>query len=144
VLLRRTLRVEMALGAAVIVATAALASYAPASSVTGGPFSTDFDLGPARAEMTIDPAEVGANEMHLYFFRRDDGSQWNETRELRMAAALPAKEIPPIELDPRKAGPGHYVVSRAQFGVAGDWQVEIVSRVSEFEEHRAIVEVPVR
>jgi copper transport protein len=143
-LLRRTVRLELALGAAVIVATAALASYAPPGSAAGGPYSTDFDLGPARAELTVDPAEVGANEMHLYFFRRDDGSQWNATKELTITAALPEKEIPSIEFDPRKAGPGHYVVPRSPFGVAGDWRVEVVSRVSDFEEHRATVEVPIR
>jgi hypothetical protein len=34
--------------------------------------------------------------------------------------------------------------SGAALGVAGDWSVEIASRVSEFDEYRARVEVPVR
>ena len=91
VLLRRTLRVELALGAAVIVATAALASYAPPTSLGGGPFSTDFTLGPARAEVTIDPARVGTNDMHLYLFRSDTGAQYDATKELRISGGAPGQ-----------------------------------------------------
>jgi hypothetical protein len=43
----------------------------------------------------------------------------------------------------RRAGPGHYVVDRAELGIAGDWAVTVQLRVSDFEAHRATVEVPV-
>jgi copper transport protein len=143
VALRRTLRVELALGAAVIAATGALASYAPPTSLGAGPFSTDFEIGPARAEVTIDPAEVGTNDVHMYFFRSDTGAQYDATKELRITAELPDKGIAPIELDPRKAGPGHYVVLGAAFGVAGEWQVTVSSRVSEFDAYEGSFQVEI-
>ena len=52
--------------------------------------------------------------------------------------------IAPIELEARKAGPGHYVIGGAPLAPAGDWTLEVVARVSEFDEHRARFDVPVR
>jgi copper transport protein len=144
VLLRRTLRAELALAAVVLGTTGALAGYQPSSTVAAGPFATDARIGPARLEVTVQPARVGANELHLYLFDRSDGRQYDATKELTLHASLPGKRIAPIELSPRKAGPGHYVVSGAAFGVAGDWRVEVAARVSEFDEHRTSFEVPIR
>ena len=144
VALRRTLRVELAVGAAVIAATAALSSYPPSSAVAGGPFSTDVTVGPARAEVTIDPAQVGANDMHLYLFSRKDGSQYDATKELGITASLPEKDIAPIAFEPRKAGPGHYVVPGAAFGVAGEWEVLLSARVNEFDAYEGEFEVEIR
>ena len=64
------------------------------------------------------------------------------TKKLTITAELPGR-IEPIELEPRKAGPGHYVISGAALGVAGDWTLEIAARVSDFDEHRTKLEVPV-
>ena len=77
-LLRRTLRVELVLGVAALAATGALAGYAPSVAEGTGPFSGTADIGPARMEMTVDPARVGPNEMHVYLFDRRDGSQYDE------------------------------------------------------------------
>ena len=143
-LLRRTLRAELLLGAAALAATGALAGYAPSVAEGQGPFSGSSDIGPARLELTVDPARVGPNEMHVYLFDRRTGNQYDETLELTVTAELPERRIEPIELEATKAGPGHFVVSGATFGVKGDWTVEIASRVSDFDEFRTKLEVPVR
>ena len=142
--LRRTLRSELALAVVVLGTTGALAGYQPSSTVAAGPFSTDARIGPARLEVTVQPARVGANELHLYLFDRASGRQYDATKELTVHASLPGKRIAPIELSPHRAGPGHYVVSGAAFAPAGDWRVEVAARVSEFDEHRASFEVPIR
>jgi copper transport protein len=143
-LLRRTLRTELVLGLAALAATGALAGYAPSIAESGGPFSISADIGPARLEVTVDPARVGPNEMHVYLFGRRDGSQFDATEELTVTAALPEKRIAPIELEPTKAGPGHYVVSGASLSVAGTWRMEVVARVSDFDEYRARLNMPIR
>ena len=143
-LLRRTLRAELALGAAALAVTGALAGYAPSVAEGTGPFSGTADIGPARLEMTVDPARVGPNEMHVYLFDRADGRQFDETKELTVTAELPEKGIEPIEFEATRAGPGHYLVSGAAFGVMGEWTVEIASRVSDFDEFRTKLNVPVR
>jgi copper transport protein len=143
-LLRRTLRAELVLGVAALAATGALAGYAPSVAEGTGPFSGTADLGPARMELTVDPAHVGPNELHVYLFDRRDGRQYDASKELTVTAELPEKAIERIELEATKAGPGHYVVSGAALGVAGDWTVEVAARVSDFDEYRTKVEVPVR
>jgi copper transport protein len=144
VLLRRTLRAEVALGVAALAATGALAGYSPAAGEAAGPFSGSAGLGPARADLTVDPARPGANEIHLYLFDRSDGRQYDATKELTMEAALPAREIAPITLRARKAGPGHYVADGAALAPSGDWQIEVAARVSEFDEHRTTFTLPIR
>jgi copper transport protein len=143
-LLRRTLRAELLLGVLAIAATGALAGYAPSVAEGSGPYSTSANIGPARMEMTVDPARVGPNEMHVYLFDRRDGSQYDATKELTVMAEQHDKRIGPIHFHATKAGLGHYVVSGAALGVAGDWSVEVVARVSEFDEYRAEVKVPIR
>ena len=142
--LRRALRAEVALGIAALAVTGALAGYSPGSAAAGGPYSGSADLGPARAEITVEPAQAGPNEVHLYFFDRADGRQWDDAEELTVRASLPAERIDPIALLARKAGPGHYVIGGAPLAPAGDWTIEAVARVSEFDEHRARFRVPVR
>jgi copper transport protein len=143
-LLRRTLRTELVLGIAALAVTGALAGYPPSIAESSGPYSTTADIGPARLEMTVDPARVGPNEIHVYLFDRRTGAQYEATKELTVTAELPEKRIAPIELHSTKAGPGHYVISGATLSVAGDWTIELAARVSEFDEHRARVEVPIR
>jgi copper transport protein len=143
-LLRRTLRAELLMGVAALAVTGALAGYAPSIAESTGPFSTDAALGPARLELTVDPARAGPNEIHVYLFARASGSQYDATKELTVTAELPERQIEPIELEPTKAGPGHYVISGAALGVAGDWTLEIAARVSDFDEHRERIEVPIR
>jgi copper transport protein len=142
-LLRRALRAELALMVAVLGATAALASYAPPSVATG-PFGDTANLGPLRAELTVDPASAGTNEVHLYLSRRRDGAPFDRVKELTMSARLPDRGIGPLDLRVHQAGPGHWVVRGAHFAPAGDWRLDVSARVSEFDAYSAKVEVPVR
>ena len=66
ILARRTMRGELALMLAVFGVTAALITYAPPIDASSGPFSTNTTLGPAELEMTVEPAKVGLNTVHLY------------------------------------------------------------------------------
>jgi len=143
-LLRRTLRAEVALVVAVLGVTAALVSYPPPDSLASGPFSASAPLGPLRLEATLDPARVGANELHLYLLRAKDGSPSSATKELTVTFALPGKQIGPLPAKAREAGPGHYVVDTVALVPAGDWRLDVTSRVSEFDQYQATLKVPVR
>lgn len=143
-LLRRALRAEVALLAVVLGVTAALAGYAPATAARSGAFSGEAALGPAQLEMTVDPARVGSNQVHLYLFDARSGAQLGAIEELGVTATMPERSIGPLPLDARRAGPGHYIVQGALLGVAGDWRLEVTMRVSAFDEYTAALEVPVR
>jgi copper transport protein len=143
VLLRNILRAELATGIAIIGVTGALASYAPSTAVSAGPFSTSTSVGPARLEVTVDPASVGANEMHLYLFDRKTGAQYTAGEEVTVTAELPEKRIAALDLTTDKTGPGHYTVTGATFGVAGDWKVKVAVRVSDFDQYETTFKVPI-
>jgi copper transport protein len=143
VLLRRALRGEVALLAIVLGVTAALASYAPPVNAQSGPFSTTTTVGPTTLEMDVDPARVGANQIHVYFFDSKTGAPYKAGKELTVTATLPDKSIGPLPLEVQGAGPGHWVVPNALLNAPGDWTIALTLRVSEFDQYETKVEVGV-
>lgn len=143
VLARRTMRSELALMLVVFGVTAALVSYAPPIDAASGPFSTTTTLGPAVLEMTVEPAKVGLNSVHIYLIQAKSGAQFTATKELTVTARLPAKGIGPLQLHPTAAGPGHFVLNSAVLSPGGTWEIELNDRVSEFESFSRTVKVPI-
>ena len=94
--------------------------------------------------MTVEPAKVGLNTIHLYLIDAKTGTQFTATKELTATAELPAKGIGPLPLKANLAGPGHYILSSAVLSPGGTWEIEITDRVSEFEEFSRTVKVPIR
>ncbi len=144
VLARRTMRGELVLMLCVFGVTAALISYAPPIDAASGPFSTNTTIGAAELEMTVEPARVGLNTIHLYLIDAKSGAQFTATKELTATARLPAKGIGPLPLHANLAGPGHYILSSAVLSPDGTWNIEITDRVSEFEQYTRVVKVPIR
>jgi copper transport protein len=143
-LARRTIRGEFVLMLCVFGVTAALISYAPPIDAATGPFSVNTSIGSAELEMTVEPAKVGLNTIHLYLINAKTGGQFTATKELTATARLPSKGIGPLVLKPTVAGPGHYILNSAVLSPGGTWDIEIIDRVSEFEEFNRTVKVPIR
>jgi copper transport protein len=143
-LIRRTLRGELALLLSVFGVTAALVAYAPPIDIANGPFSSTTALGPAELEMTVEPARVGLNTIHLYLIDAKTGTQFTQTKELTATARLPAKSIGPLPLKVNVAGPGHYILSSVELTPGGTWTLQLVDRVSEFNEFSKAIQVPIR
>ena len=144
VLLRRTLRLEFVLGLTAIAVTGALSSYAPSVAESSGPYATTTYVGPARLEVTVDPAKVGPNQLHLYLFDRKTGAAFGQTKELDVTAAMPSKNVPPLTLNSHVAGPGHYVVDGATLSVRGNWTISVTDRVSDFDQYQTHFTVPIK
>jgi copper transport protein len=142
--LRRSLRVEVVLIMGALAATAALTTYAPADYAPSGPVSKTASLGPADLQLTVDPARVGPNEMHVYLIDKQNGTQYDKVKEMNVDLSLPAERLGPLKADVRKAGPGHYVMNGALFGVSGEWDVKMSARVSEFDAYYADVKVDIK
>jgi copper transport protein len=143
-LLRRTLRGEVALLVVVLGVTSALVSYAPPVATASGPVSRTTRMGPIELQTTVDPARVGANTMHVYLFDAKSGAAYTRTKELTVKAALPSKRIAGLAVTMHQAGPGHYVADAFQLVPAGDWQITVTDRVSDFDEYTGTLKVPVR
>jgi copper transport protein len=143
-LARRTMRGEALAMMAVFGVTAALISYAPPIDLASGPFSTNTSLGPAELEMTVEPARVGLNTVHVYLIDAKSGTQFTQTKEFTATARLPSKGIGPLTLKANAAGPGHYILSSAELTPGGNWKIELTDRVSEFQEYTKTISVPIR
>ena len=143
VLLRRALRGEVALLVVVLGVTAALASYAPPISAQSGPFSAESTFGPIQLEMSVEPARVGANQVHIYLFNATSGAPFAKVKQFQASATLPEKNIS-LPLEPQLAGPGHYTIPGALLSASGDWRITLIVRVSAFDEYTKTIEVPVR
>ena len=94
--------------------------------------------------MTVEPAKVGLNTIHLYLIDAKNGTQFTATKQLTVTAALPSKQIGPLPLTANVAGPGHYVLNGAQLSPGGTWQIQVTDRVSAFEQYSKTVSVPIR
>ncbi len=144
VVLRRTLRAEVALIVVVLAVTGALAGYAPAKEVATGPVSVTTSLGPEQMNLDVDPAQVGANVIHIYLLDPRSGAQFAGTKKLTVTATQKAKGIGPLMLDARLTGPGHYTVPDAVLGAPGTWTLDVTAQVSKFDQYEQAVKVPIR
>src|SRR4051794_41782458 len=79
-------------------------------------------MGPIQLQTTVDPARVGANQMHVYLFDAKSGAAYTKTKELTVQAALPSKGIGKVAVTMHQAGPGHYVADAFQLVPGGDWR----------------------
>jgi copper transport protein len=142
-LLRRTITIEIFIALAVLATTGVLAGLAPATVRPSGPFAATTTLGPAELQLTVDPARVGNNLVHLYLINAQDGSQYDKVKDLSFAWSEPDKGIGPIVAKGTRAGPGHYVLSSATFGAPGKWKLVVTARLSEFEQLEQELTIPI-
>jgi copper transport protein len=171
-LARRTMSRESLLMLCVFGVTAALISYAPPIDAASGsaamsgqamsgqamsgqgsmtsqpktthqPLATKTTIGPAQLEMTVAPARVGPNTVHLDLINANTGSPFTQTKELTVTARLPAEGIGPLVLHSHLAGPGHYILSSVELVPGGTWQFELTDRVSEFQSYTKALSVPI-
>lgn len=141
--LRRVLQAEVALIAVILVATGALAGYSPSSSAAG-PVAVATSLGTTAVDLTVDPASVGPNAMHIYLTDPDTGAPVDPFKEFQVSVSLPDRELGPLEADTEVTGPGHYTVPAAPFSAPGKWTVHLEGLVSKFDEQTGDAEVEIR
>lgn len=141
--LRRSLRAEAGAGALALLATALLVAEPPPTTGDRGPVSASVTAGSRRFEVTVDPARVGANAVHVYVLDARSGAPAPSRQRLALYAVLDSERIGPLALDTERAGPGHWV-ARALLPARGKWRIVAALRTSVFDEQRVTIEVPVR
>ncbi|MFJ8731703.1 copper resistance protein CopC [Streptomyces bauhiniae] len=119
-------------------ARAATAPAASSPADTSGaltldmPFDTGGKNGKGLVRIDLDPARVGANEMHLYV-QRPDGRPY-DIPEVKVALTLKAKKIGPLPVAPEHITTGHWAASGVQVPMAGDWEVAVTVRTSDIDQ----------
>ena len=144
VILRRTLLGEVALIVVALGVTGALASYAPAISQYSGPYNATTTIAGKQLQLTLDPARVGSNELHLYLFDPKTGAQYDGARQVTVTETLPSKGIGPLLQTGAKSGPGHYTVPGVTLAVPGTWKLQVNVLIDKFDQYSQTVQVPVQ
>lgn len=114
----------------------------PSSAATTGPssgavtldmpFDTGGQNGKGVVRVELDPARVGANDMHLYV-ERPDGKAF-DIPEVKVAFTQEAEDIGPLPVVPDHITTGHWSASGVQIPIAGDWEVAVTVRTSDIDQ----------
>jgi copper transport protein len=115
----------------------AQAATASASQRTGPlsltiPFNTGGQDGKGTVRLTLDPARVGGNDMHV-FVERPNGKAF-DVPEVKVAFDLDAKDIGPLPVVPDRIATGHWTATGVQIPMAGDWKISVTVRTSDIDQ----------
>ncbi|WEO96499.1 copper resistance protein CopC [Streptomyces sp. FXJ1.172] len=119
-------------------AKAATSSSSAATAPTNGaltldmPFDTGGTNGKGVVSVDLDPAGVGANEMHIYV--QKPGGQPFDIPEVKVEFTLEAKKIGPLPVTPDHITTGHWSASGVQIPMAGDWKIAVTVRTSDIDQ----------
>ncbi|MET8495926.1 copper resistance CopC/CopD family protein [Streptomyces microflavus] len=144
--LRRWVGAEAVVGLCVIAATTALVSTQPARA--HGPESTgtaasaavslrmDFDTGGREgrgsADLVVDPGRRGPNAVHVTL--TGPGGGLLDAPEIQVSLTSRSGSIGPLPVPVERVSEGHWTVSGFQLPVAGDWDLSLTVRTSEFDQ----------
>ncbi|MBQ0962901.1 copper resistance protein CopC/CopD [Streptomyces sp. RK23] len=114
--------------------TSSAGSSAPATGAVtlDMPFDTGSQNGKGVVRVELDPARVGANDLHLYV-ERPDGTAF-DIPEVKVALTQKAKNIGPLPVAPDHITTGHWSASGVQIPMAGDWEVSVTVRTSDIDQ----------
>jgi copper transport protein len=140
----RIAALELAVAAGVVAVTALLVAAPPARVVVApaGLISVTSPIGPLELNLTLDPAQVGSNAVHVYLL--DSSGRPAEADEAVIKASLPSAAVGPLEFKGTIAGPGHFQFIGTRLALPGRWSLRVEVRRGEFEQLTATVTVPVR
>ena len=140
--LLRSVAVEVMLLIAVLGVTAVLVNTAPAGTTRNGPYAATLEVGKLLADVSVSPARVGPNEVHLTVLDPAGGPA--QILNVTVEFALPSERIAPIDVTMRNAGPAHYISAAFTPPVPGDWQMTLKVLVDPVTEVSTAATVPIR
>ena len=135
--LRRSVWVEIAVGAAVLVVTALLVNAPPARSdaatgTTANLVETTLKSPRLWVDVLFTPGTTGANDLHVSVLKPNGKPQ--SVQDLRLTLDLAARKIPPIVVPLTPLGTGHYLASGFTVPLSGTWRVTARPLLSKFDE----------
>jgi copper transport protein len=122
----RSVVTEVAVALAVLAVTATLVDTSPSEAVDGEPVHASLVQGDVILDLTLTPAAVGENEVHLTFSPPGGGLQEVTEVEVRLTAA-DRTDLGPVPVDLTPAGPNHAIGYGVQLPYAGDWTIEVLA-----------------
>ncbi|SOC46625.1 copper transport protein [Blastococcus aggregatus] len=145
--LRRSMLVEVAVAAVVLVLSGVLVGTPPARSAVAEPVDVTLPLQGTGGEagsvqLSVDPAQPGANVLHVYLFDADGRA--TQPAGIEVSLTEEDQGIGPLDVEIAGAGPGHYTADAMTIPGAGAWTLTVTLRLDEFTATRASTEFSVR
>ena len=142
-MLLRTVRLEAIAIVVVLALTAVVVNVTPARTATsaGSGFDQTQSVDTGTVNLTVTPARVGMNAVHVQYFKDDQMCDVANTMTIEFS--LPSEGLAPITRQVVKAGPGHFIAQGPEFSMPGIWTVTLVVRTGDFSEQRTSFEVPI-
>jgi copper transport protein len=157
--LRQSVRLEACVVLGVLALTAALVATPP-GQVAGAfeaapgteqqqtqtlPFSTRIPLTGVKdagsVQVDLKPARVGPNQLVLSLY--DKNAVLHNARGVTAQLTLPARKLGPLPVTLQNLAPGQYNGGTVTIPQSGRWHLTVSVRVSEFDEAKAEVDIPV-
>ncbi|GAA2059354.1 copper resistance protein CopC [Catenulispora yoronensis] len=147
--LRRSVAAEFGLAVVVLAVTALLVESQPAADTpqkakpasATSPFDTGSANGSGTVNITLDPAGVGQDTLHIYVLDKNGAAE--SVPEVTASLALPAQQLGPLPVKLDVTGPGHYTGAGAVLPMAGKWQVLVTVRTTDIDQATVILNVDV-
>jgi len=138
--LRRATTVEMLLAVVVVVVTSLLMASNPSEATASQPFSATLTSNGYLATITVSPARVGDNELHIYL--SSPNSSLTQPDAVDVTIQDPSRDVDPIKIDVTKAGASHVVANSATFPYAATWRMVVTARYG-FDEVKFTADVKI-
>lgn len=133
--LRRYVLAEIALLAFVLMATAWLVQTPPAKVQLAPKFvakTIPLESG-GSAQLVIDPATAGTNEIHVYIFDKQQQVDASVT-DVTLTATNKQRGLGPLDFDLLPAGPAHFTNASSTIPFAGKWSFDAALTRGRFDE----------
>ena len=127
--LRRSVWVEVAIGAAVLVLSALLVNAAPPADAEARAPATTVTIEHRDLTLVVSstPGATGFNDVRVNAYSLD-GTPLDATT-VEMTIALPARDIAPMAVPLRELGPGSYLSPGIDIPLAGTWDLRATVRL---------------
>ncbi|KUJ70236.1 hypothetical protein ACZ90_04865 [Streptomyces albus subsp. albus] len=96
------------------------------------PYDTGSKSGRGSAEVTLDPARKGDNEVHVYL--TDAAGRPVDVAELKLSLTQRKQNIGPLRVDLEHVSTGHWSAARSQLPIPGAWQLSMTVRTSDIDQ----------
>ena len=117
---------ESVLAVVVVIITSLLMAANPSQAAVSAPFSSTQTSNGYLATVTVAPARVGPNDLHIYL--SSPNSSLDQPDAVTVTIDDPFRDVNPITIDVTKAGAGHYISNTATFPYAATWRLVVTAR----------------
>lgn len=138
--LRRSMTLEVVFGVLILAITSSLMAANPSAAGNNKPYSASLAQSGYIASISLDPARVGSNQLHVYL--SSVTSSLDNPDNVTVQLADPARAVAPIQLTVTPAGAAHYVAV-AELPYAANWMLTITARYHTFDQVIFTTVVPI-